>query len=229
MDWGDMNKHDHLECVVFEDIIIMMECDKIVWLKVTRVRWMMMKGGRDDWYKQEWWSDVSHINVCEEIRVKIAKNVRKRDEDEWKEKDHKWRWVGRRLYSVRRSDCYLWGYEGNESVMMNGMKWGWKGNWGWYCCQRCLEEGRWVDWNRGSWMKGEKEWGIMRKEWEEEMKQDFWDWWRLIDGVIPMSLNEGPLWCGMEMRMKRDWRRVLRRVRSLKASEWMEMSLLEFK
>ena len=30
MDWGDMNKHVHLECVVFEDIIIMMECDKIV-------------------------------------------------------------------------------------------------------------------------------------------------------------------------------------------------------
>ena len=30
MDWGDMNKHVHPECVVFEDIIIMMECDKIV-------------------------------------------------------------------------------------------------------------------------------------------------------------------------------------------------------
>ena len=30
MDWGDINKHVHLECVVFEDIIIMMECDKIV-------------------------------------------------------------------------------------------------------------------------------------------------------------------------------------------------------
>ena len=30
MDWGDINKHAHLECVVFEDIIIMMECDKIV-------------------------------------------------------------------------------------------------------------------------------------------------------------------------------------------------------
>ena len=30
MDWGDINKHGHLECVVFEDIIIMMECDKIV-------------------------------------------------------------------------------------------------------------------------------------------------------------------------------------------------------
>ena len=30
MDWGDVNKHGHLECVVFEDIIIMMECDKIV-------------------------------------------------------------------------------------------------------------------------------------------------------------------------------------------------------
>ena len=29
-DWGDMNKHVHSECVVFEDIIIMMECDKIV-------------------------------------------------------------------------------------------------------------------------------------------------------------------------------------------------------
>ena len=30
MDWGDINKHGHPECVVFEDIIIMMECDKIV-------------------------------------------------------------------------------------------------------------------------------------------------------------------------------------------------------
>ena len=30
MSWGDMNKHSHPECVVFEDIIIMMECDKIV-------------------------------------------------------------------------------------------------------------------------------------------------------------------------------------------------------
>ena len=27
-------------------------------------------GGRDDWYKQEWWSDVSQINVCEGIRIK---------------------------------------------------------------------------------------------------------------------------------------------------------------
>ena len=46
MDWGDMNKHFHAECVVFEDMIIMMERDKIVWLKVTRVRWMMMMSGR---------------------------------------------------------------------------------------------------------------------------------------------------------------------------------------
>ena len=30
MNWGDMSKHVHPECVVFEDIIIMMECDKIV-------------------------------------------------------------------------------------------------------------------------------------------------------------------------------------------------------
>ena len=30
MNWGDRNKHVHLESVVFEDIIIMMECDKIV-------------------------------------------------------------------------------------------------------------------------------------------------------------------------------------------------------
>ena len=38
MDWGDVNKHGHHECVAFEDIIIMMECDKIVIFKVTRVR-----------------------------------------------------------------------------------------------------------------------------------------------------------------------------------------------
>ena len=30
MYWGDMNKHIHCECVEFEDIIIMMECDEIV-------------------------------------------------------------------------------------------------------------------------------------------------------------------------------------------------------
>ena len=30
MDWGDMNKHVHSECAEFEDMIIMMECDKIV-------------------------------------------------------------------------------------------------------------------------------------------------------------------------------------------------------
>ena len=41
-------------------------------------------GGRDYWHKQDWWSDVSHINVCEGIRVKITKNVRKWDEDWWK-------------------------------------------------------------------------------------------------------------------------------------------------
>ena len=43
-----MNKHVHVECVVFEDIIIMMECDKIVVSKVTRVRWMMMERGMID-------------------------------------------------------------------------------------------------------------------------------------------------------------------------------------
>ena len=42
-------------------------------------------GGRDDWYKQGWWSDVSHINVCEGIGAKITKNVKKRDEDGSKE------------------------------------------------------------------------------------------------------------------------------------------------
>ena len=45
MDWGDINKHVHPECALFEDIIIMMECDKIVCLKATRVRWMMMMEG----------------------------------------------------------------------------------------------------------------------------------------------------------------------------------------
>ena len=30
MDWRDINKHVHLDIVVFEDMIIMMECDKIV-------------------------------------------------------------------------------------------------------------------------------------------------------------------------------------------------------
>ena len=39
--------------------------------------------GRDDWYKQVWWSDVSHINVCEGIITKKTENVRERDEDEW--------------------------------------------------------------------------------------------------------------------------------------------------
>ena len=30
MDCGDVNKHCHPECVLLEDIIIMMKCDKIV-------------------------------------------------------------------------------------------------------------------------------------------------------------------------------------------------------
>ena len=38
-------------------------------------------GGRDDLYKQNKRSGVSHINVCEGIRVEITKNVRKGDED----------------------------------------------------------------------------------------------------------------------------------------------------
>ena len=41
---------------------------------------------RDDWYKQVWWSGVSHINVCEGIRVKITKKVKERDEDGWEGK-----------------------------------------------------------------------------------------------------------------------------------------------
>ena len=40
-----MNKHGHLDCVVIEDIMIMMECNKIVGLEITRMRWMMMEGG----------------------------------------------------------------------------------------------------------------------------------------------------------------------------------------
>ena len=39
--------------------------------------------GRDDWYKQFNWSGVSHINVCEGIRVENTKKVRERDEDGW--------------------------------------------------------------------------------------------------------------------------------------------------
>ena len=38
---------------------------------------------RDDQYKQECWSGVSHINMCEGIGVEITKNVRERDEDGW--------------------------------------------------------------------------------------------------------------------------------------------------
>ena len=145
-------------------------------------------------------------------------------------KEGKWgRWVGRRLHLARRSDCCCWGHEGNESVMNEWNEMRVKGIWGWYCCWRCQKEENWVYWNWGSWVKGGKEQGIMMREWEEEMLQDFWDWWRLFDWVIPMSLNEGPLWCGMEMRMKRDWRRELRRVRWLKASGWIDVSLLEYK
>ena len=50
----------------------------------------------------------------------------------------------------------------------------------------------------------------------------------LFDWVIPMSLNQGSLWCGTKIRMKRDWRSHLRSVRWLKASGWMEVSLLEY-
>ncbi len=48
MDWGGINKHVHLECIVIGDIIIKMECDKIIVLKFISVRWMMMEGGMID-------------------------------------------------------------------------------------------------------------------------------------------------------------------------------------
>ena len=38
---------------------------------------------RDDQYKQDCWSGVSHINMCEGIGFEIAKNMRERDVDEW--------------------------------------------------------------------------------------------------------------------------------------------------
>ena len=100
-----------------------------------------------------------------------------------KKEGNQGRWVGRRLHLVRRSVCCCWGNEGNESVMMNGMKWGWKGFWGWYCCQRCLEEGKWVDWNRGLWMKGGKEMrnnedGVGRGNEARFLRLVKVDWWR---------------------------------------------------
>ena len=61
------------------------------------------------------------------------------------------------------------------------------------------------------------------RKWEEEMKQDFWDWWMLIDRAIPMSFHEGPMWCGMEM--ERDLRSIL----VSKMSGGREVSLLELR
>ena len=48
MDERDVNKHLDPECVVIEDMIIMMECYKIVRIKATRVRWMMPERGMID-------------------------------------------------------------------------------------------------------------------------------------------------------------------------------------
>ena len=68
--------------------------------------------------------------MCEGIRGKITKNVRERDEDGWE---------GRSKGSegVELGEDSIW--QGGQSVvvevmkgmgvmMMNGMKWGWKGN-----------------------------------------------------------------------------------------------------
>ena len=54
--------------------------DSLIWGHQSE---MNDDGGRDDWYKQEWWSGVSHINACEGIIVKIPKKVRERDEEGW--------------------------------------------------------------------------------------------------------------------------------------------------
>ena len=59
---GDVNKHGHTECVLFEDRIIMMECDKVVYFKVTRVRWMMMEGGMIDTNRYD--GVVFPISMC---------------------------------------------------------------------------------------------------------------------------------------------------------------------
>ena len=81
MDGGDVNKHAHPDCVVIEDIIIMMEWNKMVGFKITTVVWCewmnewWWKREMNDWNKQGWWSGVSHVNVGEWIGVEIPKNV----------------------------------------------------------------------------------------------------------------------------------------------------------
>ena len=78
MDWGDMNKHVHPECVLFEDMIIMMECGKIVWLKVNRVRWMMMmsEGGMIDTNRYD--GVVFSISMCvRELELRLQRRWRR--------------------------------------------------------------------------------------------------------------------------------------------------------
>ena len=86
MNWGNMNKHVHAECGVFEDIIIMMESDNIICFKATRVRWMimMMSGEMIDTNRYD--GVVFPISMCvRELELRSQK-VMERDEDGWEER-----------------------------------------------------------------------------------------------------------------------------------------------
>ena len=62
--------------------------------------------------------------MCEGIRVEITKNVRERDEDGWegRRKGSEGGELGEDSIWQRGQSVVVEGYEGNESVMMNGMK-----------------------------------------------------------------------------------------------------------
>ena len=177
---------------------------------------------RDDWYKQVWWSGVSHINVFEWIRVKSTKNVKKKDGDGWEGREE-------REVSLEKTPF------GKEVRLLLSREWReWECDGEWNGREECIEV--WII-IKYALRKGSKlieidvhEWREERKrEWKVEMTQELGNGRKSCYEVIPMSLIEDLWLCWMEMKMKRIWKRLLRQVRSLKISGWMEVSLLEYK
>ncbi len=201
MDLGDVNKHVHHNIFVIEDIIIMVEWNKIVGLEITRVGWMMMEGGMIETNRYD--GVVFPMSMCvSEFELRLQ-GMWGREGCGWMvwKKEGKWgRWVGWKHHLGGRWVCCCWVHEGNESVMVNGMGCGWKGIWGWCCCGRCLEEGRWVDCNWGTWVKGGKE------EWGGSGKRK----WKKISEIGEGCVLEWLYWVWLKVDCDVEWECGLR-------------------
>ena len=124
----------------------------LLWLN----EWIIINVFRlDSLEKMSWGRDVSKF----EYR-------RWKCECEWDEES--WREMGWREFNDVRSSKTPFGKEVSLLLLREWREWECDDEWnemkrrlkvfgGRYCCRRCLEGGRWVDWNRGSWVKGVKE------------------------------------------------------------------------